>query len=531
MSLKINYFNKKELSIILFGLILFIPSLLLRDYTPGNELKYIGIAKDMLKNGSVFVLRDLGELYSDKPPLYFWLINATKAVTGGYHLWAIGLFSAVPSIAIAVIMYRWGKKHIGEKNSFLASLMLITTIFYFGASVVLRMDMLMALFILLSLYSFFLYYEAPVKNLGKKNWIYIYITLAVFTKGPAGLIIPIVAILAFLALEKNLKFLKELALIKGLALISVFFLVWFTLLVREGGKEYLYLLTVKQTVGRGVNAFAHKRPFYYYLKNIWGNTFPWPFIYMGAIGYGFFNFKKLSVFEKFMFSAVVSTILVFSSFSSKLDIYLIPIYPFFPFLAIGVFEKLEKSRGKFSWATLGVVQILFSLSFIAIFFLPKSIEGVSIDLLIKSMLIALSVLGIFGIIYLKNSRHKDSMILMVVTMAVIILTLSAKVPQINPEIGLGSVASEIQNFETTHQVEEVIIYNYRNGKYIGTYLDRRVNLFRDNTEFQSYVSKKKNIMVLARTKDMKKLNEILDVPAKSQEVYRNNSYVLLFIKN
>ena len=123
------------------------------------------------------------------------------------------------------------------------------------------------------------------------------------------------------------------------------------------------------------------------------------------------------------------------------------------------------------------------------------------------------------------------MILMVVTMAVVMLTLSAKVPQINPEIGLGRVASEIQNFEITHQVEEVICYNYRDGKYIGTYLDRRVDLFRDNAEFQSYISNKKNIMVLTRTKDMKKLNEILDVSARSQEVYRNNSYVLLFIKN
>ncbi len=527
MSLKTNYFNKKELSIILFGLILFIPSLLLRDYTPGNELKYIGIAKDMLKNGSVFVLRDLGELYSDKPPLYFWLINASKAVTGGYHIWAIGLFSAIPSIAIAVIMYRWGKKHIGEKNSFLASLMLITTIFYFGASVVLRMDMLMALFILLSLYSFFLYYEDPVKNLGKKNWIYIYVALAVFTKGPAGLIIPLVAILAFLALEKNLKFLKELSLIRGLALILAFFLVWFTLLIREGGKEYLYLLTVKQTVGRGVNAFAHKRPFYYYLANIWGNTFPWPFIYMGSIGYGSFKFKKLNTFERFMFSAIVSTILVFSSFSSKLDIYLIPIYPFFPFLAMGILEKLEKSRKKFSWVTLGLVQTIFSLSFIAIFFLPQSIEGVSIDLLVKSMLIAISVLGIFGLISLKKSRYKDSMISMVVTMSVAILTLSAKVPEINPEIGLGRVASEIQNFQASNKVDEIVVYNYRSGVYLGVYLDERVKLFRDKQAFKNYVNQRENLMVLTRTKDMKKLNEILDVSAKSQEVYRNNSYVLL----
>ena len=55
-------------------LILVIPVLILRDFTPNNELKYLSIVDEALRNGHFFTFYHQGELYADKPPFYFWLL-------------------------------------------------------------------------------------------------------------------------------------------------------------------------------------------------------------------------------------------------------------------------------------------------------------------------------------------------------------------------------------------------------------------------------------------------------------------------
>ncbi|MDD2251218.1 MAG: glycosyl transferase, partial [Candidatus Cloacimonetes bacterium] len=77
----------------LYYLLLLIPAFIFRDFTPANELKYISIADEALQSGTWFTFYNHGEIYADKPPLFFWLIMLSKLITGGYHMWLIGLFS------------------------------------------------------------------------------------------------------------------------------------------------------------------------------------------------------------------------------------------------------------------------------------------------------------------------------------------------------------------------------------------------------------------------------------------------------
>ena len=58
----------------LFIFICLIPISALRDFTPANELRYISIADEAIRNGHWFMLTNNGEPYSDKPPFYFWLL-------------------------------------------------------------------------------------------------------------------------------------------------------------------------------------------------------------------------------------------------------------------------------------------------------------------------------------------------------------------------------------------------------------------------------------------------------------------------
>lgn len=90
----------------LFILLALLPVLLLRDYTPGNELRYLSIADEALRNGTFFAFTNQGIPYADKPPLYFWLVMLAKGVLGKHAMWLLGLFSLLPAWVIVRTMNR-----------------------------------------------------------------------------------------------------------------------------------------------------------------------------------------------------------------------------------------------------------------------------------------------------------------------------------------------------------------------------------------------------------------------------------------
>ncbi|MBR5055673.1 MAG: hypothetical protein IKX03_00600, partial [Bacteroidales bacterium] len=54
--------------------VLLLPVLLRRDLTPTNEMKYLEIADEALRDGHFWCLFHNGEMYADKPPLYIWIV-------------------------------------------------------------------------------------------------------------------------------------------------------------------------------------------------------------------------------------------------------------------------------------------------------------------------------------------------------------------------------------------------------------------------------------------------------------------------
>ena len=83
-------------------ILMLLPVFLLRDYTVDNELRYLSIADEALRDGSLFAFHNHGAAYADKPPLYFWFMMAFRSLTGTHCMALIGLLTIVPAI---VIMY------------------------------------------------------------------------------------------------------------------------------------------------------------------------------------------------------------------------------------------------------------------------------------------------------------------------------------------------------------------------------------------------------------------------------------------
>ena len=58
----------------------------LRDPWPADEPRFALVAQDMLRSGDWMIPRVGGDLYADKPPLYFWLLAMAMAITGSTRL-------------------------------------------------------------------------------------------------------------------------------------------------------------------------------------------------------------------------------------------------------------------------------------------------------------------------------------------------------------------------------------------------------------------------------------------------------------
>ena len=391
---KISY--KNIFKILFIYLIIYIPIALKRFPDIRNEIKYYAITDNLIKSREFFILKYFSELYPDKPPLYFWLIRFFKENFANFNFLSIFFGSIIPSFIIIILIYNFFTKLKSENFGFLVAVSLATTPFFMGISVFLRMDMLMNLFITISLYYFFSVYFNLIKNSWfNKGIIYISIFLGIFTKGIAGGMVPLSIILGFLILEKNLTFLKKINFLAGVGFIIFCTLVWFLLIyLQPEGKEYLSLMFKQETVGRIVKAKTHIKPFYYYFVRLSFLIFPYSLFWYSGIFYylkDIKNYKSWNYLEKIGVIWSIVPLILFSLASGKLDIYMLPLFTGMILLSLNFFIKIkEKKIGE-------VLLKIISVILIIPFFLNKFLKNKENHY--KNFLtIPLSIIIIFGVL-------------------------------------------------------------------------------------------------------------------------------------
>lgn len=305
-----------------------LPVLIGRDFTPSNELRYLSIADEAIANGNIFAFYNHGIPYADKPPLYLWIVTCCKLLLGRHCMFLLSLFSLIPAYITIAVMDKWLRleHEVKALTRAATALTALTTVMFIGSAVVLRMDMLMTMFIVLALFSFFKIYKGT-GNVSREKWLLpVWIFMALFSKGPVGFFMPILAITAFLIVKKEFRRFGEFLGWKAWLLMFGLFGLWILGVWLDGGREYIENLLIHQTVGRAVNSFSHDKPFWYYLVHIWWVAAPWCLV---AIPLIIIRWKARKTDTEILFlTAVAVTFVMLSCFSAKLGIYLLPILPF-----------------------------------------------------------------------------------------------------------------------------------------------------------------------------------------------------------
>lgn len=321
-----------------------IPLLLWRDFTPDNELRYLSIADEALANGSWFAFHNHGVPYADKPPLYIWLVMAMRSIAGAHCMALVGLVSLLPAIICQAVMQRWTAPYLRPSFRSTALWMMVSTAWWFGLAVTLRMDMLMTLFIVLSLRSVYLIHtNAP--SAAKQRWLVgLWTFLALFSKGPLGILIPLVSTIFFLIAQGDLKSIGRSWGWRTWVLLATLSAGWFLGVYADGGRPYLDNLLFHQTFDRAVNAFHHKRPVWYYAISIWYVAAPWSLMLVAGILKGARRKGMREPIEKLFASVIIATFIMLSAISSKVQVYLLPMLPFLVWLGALKIQSCEGSR-------------------------------------------------------------------------------------------------------------------------------------------------------------------------------------------
>lgn len=364
--MKNNFLTKHPLlAVFLFTIICLIPEMLMRDFTPSNELRYLSIADEALAGGNFFAFFNHGAAYADKPPLYLWIVMLCKTLTGGHSVFALTLFSILPAFVIVWLMDRWVMSKASVSDRMAMAMMLLTCVMFLGTAVVIRMDMLMCMFIALALFTFWRMYELRIDGepdggdavvYKKCSWLLpVWIFMALFTKGPVGLLVPPVSIAVFLIVKRKWRDIGKYLGLKTWGVIAVLCAIWFTCVFFDGGMEYLDNLLFKQTMGRAVKAFTHSRPFWFYAVAILWCIAPYTFILVVGLVESVWPSGKnkaeipaesvRSDLEIFFLCIIGSTFVMLSSFSSKLPVYLVPMFPFVVYL----FPLVSSRKGTRRW--------------------------------------------------------------------------------------------------------------------------------------------------------------------------------------
>jgi 4-amino-4-deoxy-L-arabinose transferase-like glycosyltransferase len=236
--------------------------------------------------------------------------------------------SALAALGVLILTFLVGRKLYNTAVGFIAGLILLSTVQFFWLAVRANIDMTLTLWTTLAIY---LMYCGYTRQRGKHICYvlaYFFMGLATITKGPVGIAIPLVTMLFYCIVQKQYGQLKKLDLLPGLIIIAATAALWLVPACIMGGNEYMQNILFKQTLGRAVDSYSHKQPFYYYLENFPADFNPWTIFIPSAVIF-FWRKKKQGAQLDLTFPLAwfAGTFIFFSFISGKRNLYLLPLYP------------------------------------------------------------------------------------------------------------------------------------------------------------------------------------------------------------
>jgi hypothetical protein len=101
----------------------------IRDPWPADEPRFAAVARDMMLTGEWLFPRVGGDLYQDKPPLFFWMLAACYAVFGSLR-WSFLVPSFVAAGGTLFLIYDLGRRLVSREAGLAAAVITVCTLHF-----------------------------------------------------------------------------------------------------------------------------------------------------------------------------------------------------------------------------------------------------------------------------------------------------------------------------------------------------------------------------------------------------------------
>lgn len=364
-----------------------------------SEARYAEIGREMLASGDWLYPRLLGIQHFHKPPLTYWLTAAGLAVTDSSAV-GIRLLPVLAILAQVALVYGIGRLIFeGDARRALGAAIVYGSLPVIWISALnVTTDSYLATWELAATYGILHYYHRG--GWGGLYAFWVALGLAFLTKGPVGLVLPLMAVASFYVRGKQGQRPFTRHHVVGMMLFMGVGLSWYLYLVAENPAFLRYFL-IGHTVERftSAEAFGRAKPWWFYLVLVPITSLPWSALLATQAAKK--RWKKLPPQWRAIWVFWVLVPLVFFSLSqSKLLLYVLPVFPGIALLTSYYLHQLS-AADLVRWST-GL------LTFWAVVLLGLTALHLAADLthiVVPLLTTGTAALGLVGLLFLVGYRR------------------------------------------------------------------------------------------------------------------------------
>ena len=334
-------------------IILFILPLVLYALLPSvtplmepDEGRYSAIPSEMNATGDYVTPRLKGAVYFEKPPLCYWA-TAVAFLAFGENEFSARLFAALCAWGCILLVYRMGLFFHDVKTGLYGAAVLATFLYHAAIGRINILDMPLALFVCLAIWSGFRYLAGSGRQKIKIYQIYFFCALAFLAKGLIGIVFPFGVLIVWLLFSRRWRDCLGLFSPVGILIFAAVTMPWL-ILVQKANPDFFRFFFIQEHILRYATRMHDRyQPFYFYLPIILAGTLPWCAFLPEAMR-GFWKKREIYFIgqeKRFLLSWIGLILLFFSISSSKLIPYIAPIFPPIALFLGHIFRRYEDALG------------------------------------------------------------------------------------------------------------------------------------------------------------------------------------------
>jgi 4-amino-4-deoxy-L-arabinose transferase-like glycosyltransferase len=271
-----------------------------------DEPRVAEIGREMALNGNWAVPMLNRKPFLEEPPLYYGTLALTFKAFGGASDKVARIPSALFSLATVLVLFLVANLIFGPRVALFSGIILTTGGEYFRVAHWIVVDSALTFFVVSVMALFITGYlsQGSRRKSACYTLVYVAATLAFYSKGFIGIVIPGLSILAFLVVERNFKEILRMRLWLGALIFLVMTLPWFIALWQQAGTEHLNVFFIHNHLQRFLpagmagqisgSASGHHHPFYYYITELPNGFLPWSILLIPVLYHAFSRQTRLT---------------------------------------------------------------------------------------------------------------------------------------------------------------------------------------------------------------------------------------------